>query len=183
MKVNPAGSRLTAGLVLAAAFSTRLLAADRNLVNSWDVRSEISLKPGGDPAVVKEYLPSFYDYLDTVLFHPSAGYYSSGRVNFATHYRTFPIALNPSFGQMLAEQVFRMWQGTRVAGTLSDNEKLTIAEFGAGNVMLAESILDHIDQQAAIKPEWREFKKQTVYASYDRSPALSEAQRERNARF
>src|SRR5262245_23105413 len=101
---RPFSARILVGLILAifaAAISTGLLAADRQLVNGWDVRDEIALKPGTDPAVVKEYLPSFYDYLDTVLFHPAAGYYSSGRVDFANHYRTFPITLNPSFGQMI----------------------------------------------------------------------------------
>jgi SAM-dependent MidA family methyltransferase len=167
------------------ATSTSLVAQDRQLVNGWDVRNEIRLAPGVDPASVKNYFPSFYDYLDTVLFHPSAGYYSSGRVKFAEDYQTFPIALAPSFGHMLTEQIFRMWDGMRKAGTLTPSDKFTIAEFGAGNGALAESILTYIDQQAAAStdPRWKEFKAQTVYACYDRSPALSELQRKRNAPF
>src|SRR6185436_17966732 len=64
-------------------------------------------------------------------------------------------------------------------------EKFTIAEFGAGDGAMAESVLDYIDQQAATNPDprWLEFKRQTVYACYDRSPALSEIQRKRNERF
>ncbi|HUA59698.1 MAG TPA: SAM-dependent methyltransferase [Verrucomicrobiae bacterium] len=177
--------RLCAALAIALAVSASLSADDRQLVNGWDVRSEIKLAPGVDPVAVKNYFPSFYDYLDTVLFHPSAGYYSSGRVKFAEDYQTFPIALAPSFGHMIAEQMFRMWDGMRKAGTLAPPEKFTIAEFGAGNGALAESILTYIDEQAAnnADPRWKEFKSQAVYACYDRSPALSEMQRKRNERF
>ena len=177
--------RLVTALAIAGAVSISLLAEDRQLVNGWDVRNEIKLAPGVDPAAVKDYFPSFYDYLDTVLFHPTAGYYSSGRVNFSSDYQTFPIALAPSFGQMVASQMFRMWDGMRKAGTLVPTEKFTIAEFGAGDGAMAESVLDYIDEQAAANPDprWREFKEQTVYACYDRSPALSETQRKRNARF
>jgi SAM-dependent MidA family methyltransferase len=178
-------TRLVAALAIAGAASLTLSADDRQLVNGWDVRNEIRLAPGVDPATVKDYFPSFYDYLDTVLFHPTAGYYSSGRVNFSEDYQTFPIALAPSFGQMIAEQMFRMWDGMRKAGTLAPTEKFTIAEFGAGDGAMAESVLDYIDAQAAAgtDPRWKEFKAQSVYACYDRSPALSEQQRKRNARF
>jgi len=177
--------KLVAALAIAGAASTPLCAADRHLVNGWDVRDEIKLAPGVDPALVKDYFPSFYDYLDTVLFHPTAGYYSSGRVNFVSDYQTFPIALYPSFGQMVTEHMFKMWDGMRKAGTLGPTEKFTIAEFGAGDGAMAESVLAYIDQQAADNSDarWRQFKEQTVYACYDRSPALSEKQRARNSRF
>ncbi|MEO8098107.1 MAG: SAM-dependent methyltransferase [Acidobacteriota bacterium] len=177
--------RLAAALAMAGSATTSSFAADRNLMNAWAVRDEIKLAPGVNPTAVKDYFPSFYDYLDTVLFHPTAGYYSAGRVDFAQHYRTFPGALSPSFGQMIAEQMFRMWDGMRKAGTLGPTEKFTIAEFGAGDGQMAESVLDYIDQQAMTNPDprWTEFKRQTVYACYDRSPALSELQRQRNSRF
>ena len=185
MRFRPIMLQLAAVLTIASAVSPALLATDRQLLNSWDVRNEITLAAGVDPAAVKDYFPSFYDYLDTILFHPTAGYYSSGRVNFSSDYRTFPIALAPSFGQMIAEQMFRMWDGMRKAGTLGPSEKFTIAEFGAGDGAMAESILEYIDEQAASNPDprWREFKRQSVYACYDRSPALSEIQRKRNTRF
>src|SRR5438105_3417359 len=102
MRPRIAMFRLATVLTVAGSVSITSLAADRQLLNSWEVRDEIKLAPGVNPAAVKDYFPSFYDYLDTVLFHPSAGYYSAGRVNFAEHYRTFPIALSPSFGQMVA---------------------------------------------------------------------------------
>lgn len=160
-------------------------AASRDLVNAWDVRDEIKLSAGVDPALVKDYFPSFYDYFETVLFHPKAGYYSSGRVNFFSDYQTFPNALGPSFGEMIAEHTFQMWSGMRKAGTLNATEKFTIAEFGPGEGTLAESILEYIDEQAKSNPDhrWAEFRDQLVYACYDRSPALSEKQKKRNARF
>jgi SAM-dependent MidA family methyltransferase len=86
---------------------------------------------------------------------------------------------------MVAEQIFRMWHGMRQAGSLGPKERFTIAEFGGGNGSLAESILDHIGRQSKDNPDqrWREFASQAVYVCYDRSPALSKAQRDRNARF
>jgi SAM-dependent MidA family methyltransferase len=185
MRFRIAMLRLVAALAIAGTASASLFAADRQLLNEWDVRNEIHLAPGVNPAVVKDYFPSFYDYLDTILFHPTAGYYSSGRVDFTNHYRTFPGALSPVFGHMVAEQMFRMWDGMRKAGTLGPGEKFTIAEFGAGDGGMAESVLDYIDQQAATNPDprWRDFKQQAIYACYDRSPALSELQRKRNSRF
>ena len=67
--------RLAAALAIAGALSTSLYAADRQLLNAWAVGNEIKLAPGVNPAAVKDYFPSFYDYLDTILFHPTAGYY------------------------------------------------------------------------------------------------------------
>src|SRR5438034_4266190 len=181
MRFRKSVLRLVAALAIAGAASGSLLAADRQLLNAWAVGNEVKLAPGVNPAIVKDYFPSFYDYLDTILFHPSAGYYSSGRVDFANHYRTFPGALAPYFGHMVAEQMFRMWDGMRKAGTLGPAEKFTIAEFGPGDGTMAESVLDYIDHQGATNPDprWREFKQQVVYACYDRSPALSEMQRKR----
>ena len=157
---------------------------ERQIWNTWEVRREITVDPSAE-AKVKEYFPSFLDYQDLMLFHPKIGYYSSGRVSFTTDYRTFPDMLAPFFGDMIAEQTFRMWDGMRQAGTLGAQERFTLAEFGAGNGALAESILDYIERQANENPDhrWREFEGQAVYACYDRSPALSAAQAKRNARF
>jgi SAM-dependent MidA family methyltransferase len=180
--MSPALVRLTALSMLALA---PLAGADRVAANAWEVRNEIALPAGVNPSVVKEFFPAFHDYFDIVLFHPSAGYYANGRVDFTDHYRTFPNTLSPVFGQMLAEQMFRMWDGMRTAGTLTPTEKFTIAEFGPGNGALAESILDYIDDQAATSKDarWKNFQSQAIYASYDRSPALSVIQQKRNSHF
>lgn len=157
-------------------------AGPRRLVNGWELHDEIKVTPGSE-AAVKDHFPSFLEYQDLVMFHPKFGYYASGRVNFTSDYQTFPIVLNPFFGQMIAEQIFKMWQGMRRAKTLVSGERFTIAEFGAGNGMMAEAIMDYLDREAKADAGWREFAAQTRYICYDRSPALSEAQRKRNARF
>lgn len=163
------------------------LSCSRGAAERTDVprraRETIALAPGAAPATVRAYLPSFHDYLDIVLFHPGAGYYATGRVDLRSDFRTFPVALAPSFGQMVAEQIFRMWEGMRRAGTLSADERFTIAEVGAGDGTMAESVLDHVEDRARESASWRLFEKQLRYVSYDRSPALGEKQRRRNARF
>ena len=169
--------------VLSTAFAQSL--PDRRLLNGWELHNEIQVAPGARSAV-KDYLPSFLEYQDLVMFHPKFGYYGSGRVSFSADYQTFPIVLAPYFGHMIAEHIFKMWRGMRAAGTLGPGDRFTIAEFGAGNGILAESILEYLEQRAksAAAPDgWREFAAQTVYACYDRSPALSKAQSQRNARF
>ncbi len=168
---------------------TMLRAADLpftrgELLNPWEIHRELRVAASAAPAV-KEFFLTFLEYQDLVLFHPTLGYYSSGRVSFTQDYRTFPDALSPYFGQMVAQHIFDMWRGMREAGTLSENERFTIAEFGAGDGELAETILNYVDRRAAEDSgaRWREFAKQTVYACYDRSPALSAQQSRRNARF
>jgi SAM-dependent MidA family methyltransferase len=163
-----------------------LIAADQRgeLLNPWEIHHEITVDASAAPAVKESFL-TFLEYQDLVMFHPTLGYYSSGRVNFVSDYRTFPDALSPYFGHMIAQHIFDMWDGMRKAGTLADNEHFTIAEFGAGDGNLAESILNYVDQRAAEESgeAWRKFANQMVYACYDRSPALSAAQSKRNARF
>ena len=162
------------------------------LLNPWELHRELRVDPAVASAV-KEFFLSFSDYQDFVLFHPTLGYYSSGRVSFTQDYRTFPDALSPYFGQMVAQHIFEMWVGMRKAGTLIANEPFTIAEFGAGDGEMAESILTYADRRAAQESPagstgaselgWSEFARQTVYACYDRSASLSERQSYRNARF
>jgi SAM-dependent MidA family methyltransferase len=178
------GNRFTA---VAALLAAPIFAADPrgDLLNSWEVHDEIRVD-GRAAAAVKQTFPSFLEYQDLLMFHPTFGYYASGRVDFDQDYRTFPDALSPYFGQMIAEQIFKMWEGMRKAGTLNEAERFTIAEFGAGDGALAESILEYIDRRAAEHDDadgWSRFARQVVYACYDRSPALSAAQRRRNGRF
>jgi len=172
--------------ILALLLAIPALAADERdeLLNPWEIHNEIRVDAAAARAV-KDFFPTFLDYQDVVMFHPVFGYYSSGRVNFSEDYRTFPDALSPYFGHMIAEHLFQMWDGMRKAGTLAENERFTIAEFGAGDGALAESILDYIDRRAAGESgdRWREFARQTTYACYDRSVALSAMQAKRNKRF
>lgn len=184
--------RLSASLSLAALllpFAFTALAADTRadrgeMLNPWEIHHEIRVDPSA-AAAVKDTFLSFLDYQDLVLFHPTLGYYSSGRVSFTSDYRTFPDALSPYFGQMIAQHIFNMWDGMRSVGTLGADEKFTIAEFGAGDGTLAETILNYVQQRADEDggAKWRVFWNQLVYACYDRSPALSALQRQHNAQF
>src|SRR5215470_10457152 len=56
-------------------------------------------------------LPSYRDFVDDALFHPRWGYYSTGAVRFGEggHYDTFPTALSPLFGAMIAGVARRRW--------------------------------------------------------------------------
>jgi SAM-dependent MidA family methyltransferase len=154
----------------------------QQLQNPSELHDEIQI-PAANAAAVPQYLPSFLEYQDLIMFHPKFGYYGSGRVSFSADYQTFPIVLSPYFGQMITQQIFHMWQGMRQAGTLGAKDPFTIAEFGAGDGALAEQILTYLDQRSNEDAQWHDFAEQTVYVCYDRSPALSQAQQTRNARF
>lgn len=155
---------------------------ERDLRNGWEVHRELVVAPEAHADAPKYFL-SFFDYHDIVMFHPTVGYYSSGRVDFVDHYRTYPVVLAPLFGHMVAEQIHMMWDGMRKAGTLTPSERFTIAEFGPGDGALAEAILDYIVRKAERDASWRAFADQVLYVCYDRSPSLNKIQQERNARF
>ena len=158
------------------------LASRAQLENSAAVHQEIHLAPGTD-ALVQQYFPSFLEYQDLVMFHPKFGYYGTGRVSFSADYQTYPIVLSPYFGQMIGEQIFRMWDGMRRAGTLQPQDRFTIAEFGAGDGALADQILTYVNQKAKNNEQWHQFADQVLYICYDRSPALNQTQRKRNAKY
>jgi SAM-dependent MidA family methyltransferase len=173
-----------AGLLLLAAtlpFSAQA-PQKRDLRNGWEVHRELAVALKGH-ADVPKYFPSFFEYHDLVMFHPTVGYYASGRVDFVDHYRTYPVVLAPLFGHMVAEQMFAMWNGMRRAGTLGERERFTIAEFGPGDGALAEAILDYLVWKAGGDAAWRTFADQVLYVCYDRSPSLNKVQQDRNARF
>ncbi len=174
------------GLLLAVAarpfFAQSTQAPKRDLRNGWEVHRELAVPPDTYADVPKHFM-SFFDYHDIVMFHPTVGYYASGRVDFVDHYRTYPVVLAPMFGHMVAEQVFAMWDGMRKAGTLTAAERFTIAEFGPGDGALAEAILDYLVSKAETDQRWRAFSDQVLYICFDRSPALNKIQQDRNARF
>lgn len=158
-------------------------ASSRRVRNPHEIYRELAVDPGS-VGKVKDYFPAFHDYHDMIMFHPTFGYYASGRVNFDDDYQTFPIVLAPLFGHMIAEHIFQMWDGMRQSGALARTDTFTIGEFGAGDGALAESILEYIQAQADGKRAgWAEFARQAVYVCYDRSPALNRIQKERNKRF
>ena len=168
---------LAAGVSFSAQSATK-----RDLRNGWEVHRELVVAPQAR-ADAPKYFPSFFDYHDFVMFHPTVGYYASGRVDFVDHYRTYPVVLAPLFGHMVAEQIFAMWNGMRRAGTLGDGDRFTIAEFGPGDGAMAEAILDYLVRKGDEDATWKRFADQVLYICYDRSTSLNKVQQERNARF
>jgi len=112
--------------------------------------------------------PSFRDFVDLALFDPRCGYYSTGRVRFGYggHYDTFPLALAPFFGRMVAQYGFRFW---RHAGA---PRRFEICELGAGNGQLCLDVLVAVAERARQKASWSKFATSLRYRIIERSPAL-----------
>jgi len=123
---------------------------------------------------IARLFPSFRDFVDDALFHPQWGYYSTGRVQFGEggHYDTFPLALAPVFGRMVAQYAFRVW---RRAGRPTHFE---LCELGAGNGQLALDVIVWVDQHARRSAAWRAFAQALQYRIVERSPGLIARQRE-----
>ncbi len=117
--------------------------------------------------------PSYCDFVDDALFDPTWGYYSTGQVRFGEggHYDTFPLALSPLFGSMLATYAYRFW---RRAGQPAAFE---ICELGAGNGQLCLDALIAVHQSARHGGAWRRFSSAVRYRIIERSVALVERQR------
>jgi SAM-dependent MidA family methyltransferase len=78
---------------------------------------------------------TFAEFMQTALYHPVDGYYTSVKpFGAAGDYYTSP-AVHPAFGALLAVQLYGMW---RCLGKPSD---FTVVEMGAGNGMLARDII------------------------------------------
>jgi SAM-dependent MidA family methyltransferase len=70
---------------------------------------------------------SFGAFVDDALFHPRWGYYATGAVRFGEggHYDTFPTALSPLFGRMVAGAARRF-------GDRRTRPAIDVCEIGAG---------------------------------------------------
>jgi SAM-dependent MidA family methyltransferase len=123
---------------------------------------------------IARVFPSFRDFVDDALFHPRWGYYSAGRVRFGEggHYDTFPLALSPIFGRMVAEYAYRFWRRT---GRPSEFE---ICEIGAGNGQLCLDVLLWVLERGRHERSWSWFAKAFRYRILERSPALIARQRQ-----
>lgn len=121
---------------------------------------------------------SYRDFVDDALFHPRWGYYSTGQVRFGEggHYETFPLALSPYFGQMVARCAHRYWIRCEQP---SDFE---LCEIGAGNGQLCLDVLSYLHGSlpGVTRPQtraWQRFADVVRYRIIERSPALIERQR------
>lgn len=88
---------------------------------------------------------SFADYMETVLYTPTIGYYSGGAAKFGAQgdFVTAP-EISPLFGQTLARQV---------ATVLQTMQNGAILEFGAGSGKLAVALLQTLEMLGAL-PEY-----------------------------
>ena len=115
--------------------------------------------------------PSYRDFVDDALFDPTWGYYATGQVRFGDggHYDTYPLALSPLFGRMVAHAAFRFWQR---AGR---PHALDLCEVGAGNGQLCLDVLAAVSSEQS--GAWRRFRAAFGYRIVERSPALIARQR------
>jgi SAM-dependent MidA family methyltransferase len=118
-------------------------------------------------------LPSFRDFVDDALFHPRWGYYSTGAVRFGDggHYDTFPTALSPLVGRMVAGAARRVWL------RMGRPRRFEICELGAGNGQLCLDTVATIAARAATSRAWRAFADAVHHRVIERSPALVARQR------
>jgi SAM-dependent MidA family methyltransferase len=123
--------------------------------------------------IAREF-PSYRDFVDDALFDPSWGYYGSGKVRFgdAAHFDTFPLALSPLFGRLLAEYAHRSWR--RGGGA----DRFEVCEIGGGNGQLCADCVLWIWERARHEPSWKRFAAAFRYRIIERSPALIDRQRE-----
>jgi SAM-dependent MidA family methyltransferase len=87
---------------------------------------------------------SYRRFVDDALFHPAWGYYSTGAVRFGEggHYDTYPLALSPAFGRMVARYAERAWR------RFGRPSRFELCEIGAGNGQLCLDTLLAVDAAA-----------------------------------
>ncbi|HUI25477.1 MAG TPA: SAM-dependent methyltransferase [Candidatus Kryptonia bacterium] len=133
----------------------------------------LAFAPLDDAPRIARLFPAFRDFVDDALFHPTWGYYSTGQVRFGEggHYDTFPLALSPLFGRMLAQYAYRAWRRAGEPGIFE------ICELGAGNGQLCLDVLIACSD-ATRDARRRRFAAALRYRIVERSPALIDRQRQ-----
>lgn len=132
-------------------------------------------RPGREGALTAPAgLLSYCDFVDLALFDPDWGYYATGGVRFGEggHYDTYPLALSPYFGRMVAHAAMRAWRRR------GRPQRFEICELGAGNGQLCLDTLLAVDANAERRPAWRRFAQIMRYRIVERSPALARRQRQ-----
>jgi SAM-dependent MidA family methyltransferase len=121
---------------------------------------------------ISRLFPTFRDFVDDALFDPRWGYYSTGQVRFGEggHYDTFPLALAPVFGAMVAGCAYRLWR------RVGQPAYFEICELGAGNGQLCLDVLVALDGRAGRAGPWQRFARALRYRIVERSRALIKRQ-------
>lgn len=108
---------------------------------------------------------TFRDFMETALYYPELGYYTSGkeRIGRSGDYYTSP-HVSKVFGELIAVQLKEMWE-------LLQREDFTVVEMGAGKGLLASDI------QSYIKDREPEFYQKLSYVTVERGQDLPEVKR------
>ena len=113
---------------------------------------------------------TFAEYMDLVLYHAQYGYYSSGAVGIGAQGDFFTaVSLGKDFGELLASQLFEMWQN------LHCPDNFSLVEMGAGNGDLGKDIITYLQ---AHHPD---FLAVANYIIIEKSPSLREQQQQKLA--
>ncbi len=122
--------------------------------------------------VRRDGLLTFRDFMQTALYGPALGYYSTERLKIgaAGDYYTSS-NVHPAFGATLARAFAEWWRESFV------DEPLTLVEMGAGTGQLGADVIAALgDEHAALFSDLR-------YVIVEQSPAMQKRQRERLAAF
>ena len=104
---------------------------------------------------------TFAEYMNLVLYHPQYGYYGAGKVGIGSTGDFFTSSsLGGDFGQLLASQLWDMWQ------IMDYPNPFHIVEMGGGNGSTAYDILNQIQ---TVYPD---FSEAIEYILVEESPAL-----------
>ena len=115
---------------------------------------------------------TFADYMDVVLYDPQYGYYSSGAVEIGSKGDFFTaVSLGKDFGELLAIQLFQMWQSLHCPNNFS------LVEMGAGNGDLAKDIINYLQEHHS------DFISVLNYIIIEKSPSLRDIQQQKLADF
>ena len=111
---------------------------------------------------------TFAEYMELILYHPNHGYYasSSSRISEGGDFLTAP-HLADDFGEMLAVQLYQMWQ------IIGSPQVFSIVEMGAGQGLLAAQILDYSHRL------YPDFFRSIDYLIIEVAPAMISAQQAR----
>ena len=108
---------------------------------------------------------TFAEYMNLVLYHTDYGYYSSGKVEIGSRGDFFTSSsLGEDFGQLLAEQLWEMWQ------IMNYPVPFNIVEMGGGNGSTAYDILKYL---STAHPD---FSQAIEYILVEESPELIKKQ-------
>lgn len=109
---------------------------------------------------------TFHDYMETVLYHPHHGYYTTrGPMGREGDYLTSP-EVHPIFGSLIAKQTAQLWE------LMERPARFDLVEQGAGSGVLARDIFRWAQRRAP------EFARTLRYRVVEVSPSLKRRQKE-----